>query len=66
MSEWRRACDGASACVEVREYAGFVCMRDSKLGAASPVLGFTPQEWKLFTDAIKRGEFDFSDRKVSL
>lgn len=57
-AEWYSACNGPSACVQISEYAGYVCVRDSKLGASSPVLSFTPEEWQAFADAVKRGEFD--------
>ena len=49
------------ACVEAGEGAcGMIHVRDSKLGDASPVLDFTPDEWDAFTAGIRAGELTFS------
>lgn len=53
--------NGASACVEV-EGAGAdrvetIMVRDTKLGAASPVLSFTPAEWIAFVAGVRNNEF---------
>ncbi|GGK79205.1 DUF397 domain-containing protein [Mangrovihabitans endophyticus] len=54
--EFRAGCEGGSTCVEV----GFMAyVRDSK-DPNSPVLGFTETEWRDFTAAVKRGEFDLA------
>ncbi|MFI7121997.1 DUF397 domain-containing protein [Amycolatopsis sp. NPDC049868] len=33
-------------------------VRDTKLGAASPILAFDPTEWAAFVRGAKDGEFD--------
>ena len=45
-------------CVELTACGGWVGLRDSKLGAASPVLAFTSAEAKAFLDGARAGEFD--------
>lgn len=42
-------------CVEARIDNGHVLVRDSKLGAASPVLNFSARDWELFTGEIRDG-----------
>ncbi|OLT21593.1 DUF397 domain-containing protein [Pseudonocardia sp. CNS-139] len=44
-------------CVEVGSAAGVVGVRDTKLGAAGPVLVFTAAEFAAFLSAVKRGAF---------
>jgi hypothetical protein len=49
-TQWRKSSysfpDGQE-CVEITtEFAGLVGVRDSKLGAASPVLAVTPAAWQ--------------------
>lgn len=51
--------NGSSACVEVQgAQDGDYLVRDSKLGDASPILRFTPAEFKAWVDGCKAGEFD--------
>lgn len=45
-------------CVELAVNNGMIGVRDSKLGAASPILAFTPAEFTAWLDAAKAGEFD--------
>jgi hypothetical protein len=45
-------------CVEVADLAdGGRLLRDSKLGAVSPVLAFTASEWAAFSAGVRAGEF---------
>lgn len=55
--QWMRACSDGM-CVEVGHADGEYLVRDSKLADAGPVLRFTAEEWKQFTDGVKRGVFD--------
>lgn len=58
---WRKSSysDGANNCVEVTtELPGWVGVRDSKLGAESPVLAFSLSEWRAMLAAARAGEFD--------
>ena len=49
---------GPSDCVEVARLAsGLVLLRDSKDHSKEPLV-FTSEEWKVFTQAIRDGEFD--------
>lgn len=51
--------EGANDCVEVNySGAGHVGVRDSKLGAASPVLAITSARWACFVAGAKDGTFD--------
>jgi hypothetical protein len=45
------------ACVEVRQVAGTVQVRDSK-DRSGPVLMFTADVWQSFVSAIHTGQFD--------
>jgi hypothetical protein len=47
-----------NGCVEVASVPGLIGVRDTKLGAASPILAFTPTEWAAFLDGARNGEFD--------
>lgn len=50
--------NGASACVETALHPdGGVAVRDSKLGAASPVLRFDLGEWRAFIRSVRAGVF---------
>lgn len=40
------------------ELAGWVGVRDSKLGADSPVLAFTSAEWRAMVAGARTGELD--------
>jgi hypothetical protein len=58
---WHKASFSGGAnggCVEVATVPGYIGVRDTKLGAASPVLAFTPTEWKAFLAGVRAGEFD--------
>jgi hypothetical protein len=39
---------------------GWVGVRDSKLGATSPILAFTVAKWRALISAAKSGAFDLS------
>jgi hypothetical protein len=55
---FRKASDsGNLGCVEIAITPGAIGVRDSK-DQAGPVLAFTEHEWRVFTAAVKRGEFD--------
>jgi hypothetical protein len=47
-----------SGCVEVASIPGFVGVRDTKLGATSPILAFTNAEWEAFVQGAREGAFD--------
>ncbi len=49
-----------NGCVEVGSIPGFVGVRDTKLGAASPLLAFTEAEWAAFIAGVKGAEFDLT------
>jgi hypothetical protein len=51
--------EGQNTCVEVNHsLAGHVGVRDSKLGAASPVLTTTSTQWACFLAAATDGTLD--------
>jgi hypothetical protein len=55
---WTKAIDcSATSCVEVAAMDGMVGIRDSK-SVDSPVLLYTPREWRTFVTGVKRGDFD--------
>jgi hypothetical protein len=57
--EWKKACrTDTPMCVEVSIGTNMTFVRDSKLGNASPVLGFTHDEWAAFVAGVRDGEFD--------
>jgi hypothetical protein len=60
---WRKSSYSGSnggGCVEVAGHlTGAVAVRDSK-DPGGPVLAFRPDDWRVFTAAIKAGEFDLA------
>lgn len=51
---------GVSNCVDVTVSAdGNIEVRDTKLGADSPVLVYTPSEWHAFILGVCDGELDY-------
>lgn len=54
---WIKAsdCEGA-ACVQVALEPGEVLVRNSTI--PGEVVWFVPDEWRLFIEGVKRGEFD--------
>lgn len=58
-TNWHKASySKENACVEVGSVPGLIGVRDTKLGAASPILVFDTAEWVAFLRGIKGGEFD--------
>jgi hypothetical protein len=58
---WRKSTwsEQANACVELTtEVAGWIGVRDSKLGARSPILAFSATEWAAFTTDVRADELD--------
>lgn len=58
---WHKSSRSApqNGCVEVTTAVpGWVGVRDSKLGTASPVLAFTHLEWHAMLAGARDGEFD--------
>jgi hypothetical protein len=60
FSGWKKSSYSANGnnCVEVAAAPGVVGVRDSKLGADSPILTVTPAGWSTFVSAVKAGQFD--------
>lgn len=59
VTGWRRSSysQGADNCVEVTDRVpGWVGVRDSKLGSASPILAFTEAEWAAFIAGVREDE----------
>ena len=54
--DWRKSTASANngACAEVGQDGAVVLVRDSKLGAVSPVLSFSPEAWAGFLAEVKR------------
>lgn len=55
-TDWRKSSHSGGqngGCVEVGSAPGLVGVRDTKLGAASPVLAFGAGEWAAFLAAVK-------------
>ena len=57
VAAWRTASRsyGAGECAEVGQGAAAVAVRDTKLGAASPVLAFPPAAFTAFLRRVKAG-----------
>lgn len=55
MRNWRKSSrsQGESGCVETAEAPGHIGVRDTKLGAASPVLSFETRAWRAVIEAVK-------------
>ncbi|CAM3961573.1 DUF397 domain-containing protein [Kibdelosporangium persicum] len=55
-TNWHKATfsqGGENGCVEVGSVPGIVGVRDTKLGAASPILAFTPEKWEIFAAGLR-------------
>jgi uncharacterized protein DUF397 len=58
--EWRRASRCTSGgCVEVAITSHGIIVRDSKIKDSSE-LTYTPDEWRVFIEGVKSGEFDIA------
>jgi hypothetical protein len=60
-SKWRKSarCGANGGCVEVaRLTSRNVGVRDSKIVTTSPVLSFSPREWRSFIGTVKTGRLD--------
>lgn len=58
---WRKSSysKGDNDCVEITaSVPGWIGVRDSKLGPASPILAFTTAEWAAFLAGVRDHEFD--------
>jgi hypothetical protein len=56
--EWRRASRcAANACVEVAIAGDTILIRDTKRQDGT-VLAYSREEWRVFVDGVKNGEFD--------
>ncbi|WP_203597475.1 DUF397 domain-containing protein [Actinomadura bangladeshensis] len=61
--QWRRSahCGASNTCVEIAalvDSSHSIGARDAKHGTQSPVLSFSPGEWRDFLERAKNGEFD--------
>jgi Domain of unknown function (DUF397) len=59
-TQWIKASRSGNTgeCVEMRQHAGAVEIRDTKQHGAGPSLKFTPSEFDAWLDGAKKGEFD--------
>ena len=55
IAAWRKpsASYGGGECVEAGDGPGVVGVRDTKLGAASPVLEYSTDAWRAFTRRLR-------------
>lgn len=64
MTGWRKSTrsETQNACLEVTaEVPGWIGIRDTKLGARSPILVFTEVEWAAMLATASNGDFDRGD-----
>jgi Domain of unknown function (DUF397) len=56
---WRKASasNGSSACVEARLVGDRVLVRSSRY-PSGPVVFYSIDEWRAFTEGVRQGEFD--------
>lgn len=59
-ADWQKATasEPDNDCVEFAKVGDVIGIRDSKLGAASPILQFTQSELAAMLNGAKSGEFD--------
>jgi hypothetical protein len=55
MTTWQKSSYSSDSanCVEVRHSNGRIEVRDSKLGDASPVLTYSPDQWRRLLEQVK-------------
>jgi Domain of unknown function (DUF397) len=60
MANWRKSSYSHSqnGCVEIGAVQGIWGIRDSKLGAASPILSVRDKDFRSFIRAVKSGALD--------
>jgi hypothetical protein len=59
-TNWHKASSSQgqeNGCVEVGSVPGVVGVRDTKLGAASPILPFAVTDWETFLDGVRNYQF---------
>lgn len=57
--QWRKSSKSAvNNCVEVAWHKGSVLIRDTKRSFYGEVLSVTPEDWSVFVDGVRAGEFD--------
>lgn len=59
-TNWRKPTrsQGENNCVEIASVPGMIGVRDTKLGAASPILAFSDTAFAALIDAAKNGRLD--------
>jgi hypothetical protein len=60
-TNWHKASfsqGGENGCIEVGSTSGHVGVRDTKLGAVSPILAFTPTNWEAFLAGVSNDQFN--------